>query len=168
VISAAIDYRKWQLLTNVKDKLGSDSMTLAIAHKEGATVILDAVREVRPPFSPKATVEEYARLLKSYRCTTVYGDRYAGEWPREQFRRHSINYEPAGKSKSDLYRDFLPLVNSSAGDLLDHDRMLHQLVSLERRTPRGGKDSIDQPRGLHDDVANAVAGAVVTAAKRPF
>ena len=45
--------------------------------------------------------------------------------------------------------------------------MLHQLVSLERRTARGGKDSIDHPRGAHDDVANAVAGAVVIAGQQP-
>jgi hypothetical protein len=30
---------------------------------------------------------------------------------------------------------------------------------------RGGKDSIDHPPGAHDDVANAVAGAIVTAAR---
>jgi hypothetical protein len=135
----------------------NDSMTLAIAHKEGSTVVLDAIREQKPPFSPEATVEAFARLLKAYRCTSVFGDRYAGEWPREVFHRHSINYLPADKSKSDIYLDFLPLVNSSAVDLLDNDRMLHQLVSLERRTARGGRDSIDHPRGAHDDVANAAA-----------
>jgi hypothetical protein len=35
---------------------------------------------------------------------------------------------------------------------------------LERRTARGGKDSIDHSPGQHDDVANAVAGALVLAA----
>jgi hypothetical protein len=160
--------RRWRYYGFCDPSDGSnDSMTLAVGHKEGSTVILDAVREAKPPFSPEATVESFARLLKAYRCTSVYGDKYAGEWPREQFRRHSINYEPADKSKSDLYLDFLPLVNSSGVDLLDHDKMLHQLVSLERRTARGGKDSIDHPRGEHDDVANAVAGAVVTAAQQP-
>ena len=73
--------------------------------------------------------------------TLVYGDRYAGEWCREVFRRHRINYEPSDRPKSDLYRDLLPLINSGGVDLLDHDKMLHQLVSLERRTARGGKDS---------------------------
>ena len=36
----------------------------------------------------------------------------------------------------------------------------------ERRTARGGKDSIDHPRGAHDDVANAVAGAIMLAGAR--
>ena len=160
--------RRWRYYGFTDPSGGSNnSMTLAIAHKEGSTCILDAVREVKPPFSPEATVEEFARLLRSYRVTTVFGDRYSGEWCREQFRRHSVNYEPAGKSKSDLYLDFLPLINSRGVDLLDNDRMLHQLVSLERRTARGGRDSIDHGRGGHDDVANAVAGAVVIAAAQP-
>ena len=41
----------------------SDSMTLAIAHKEGQTEILDLVRERKPPFSPEAVVEEFASTI---------------------------------------------------------------------------------------------------------
>ena len=37
----------------------------------------------------------------------------------------------------------LPLLNSQAVDLLDNERLVSQLVSLERRTTRGGRDSID-------------------------
>jgi hypothetical protein len=89
----------------------ADSMTLAIGHKEGNGVILDAVRERRPPFSPEDVVEDFAILLKSYRVSKVIGDKYAGEWPRERFREHGVQYEPAAKPKSDLYRGFLPLIN---------------------------------------------------------
>ena len=145
----------------------SDAMTLAIAHTEGTTQILDAIRERKPPFSPEAVAEEYAKLIREYRCTTVYGDRYGGEWPREQFRKHGVNYEPSEKPKSELYRDLLPLINSTAADLLEHDKLVTQLISLERRTSRGGKDSIDHPPGGYDDVANAVAGALVLSYKNP-
>ena len=69
--------------------------------------------------------------------------------------------------KSDLYRDLLPLINSRAVGLLEHDKMVTQLSSLERRTSRGGRDSIDHAPGAHDDIANAVAGAVATAFKEP-
>src|SRR5207302_5607480 len=89
------------------------------------------------------------------------GDRYAGEWPRERFREHGIVYEPAQKPKSDLYRDLLPAINSRKLDLLDDARLLTQLLALERRTARGGRDSIDHAPGAHDDLANAVAGAIV-------
>jgi hypothetical protein len=145
----------------------SDAFTLAIAHVEGKTQILDLIRERTPPFSPEQVVEEFAKIIRSYRCTKVYGDRYGGEWPREQFRKHGVNYEPAEKSKSDLYRDLLPLINSGAVDLLEHDRLLMQFTSLERRISRGGRDSIDHPPGAHDDIANAVAGALVIAYKQP-
>ena len=129
--------------------------------------MLDVIRERKPPFSPEAVVEEFAKVVRDYRCTKVYGDRYGGEWPREQFRKHGVNYEPSAKPKSELYADLLPLLNSRAVDLLEHDRLLLQLTSLERRTSRAGKDSIDHAPGAHDDIANAVAGALVTTYVQP-
>ena len=142
----------------------ADSMTLAIGHKEDNVTILDAVRERRPPFSPEDVVFEFGDLLKSYRIDKVQGDRYAGEWPRERFREKGIKYEPAPKPKSDLYRDLLPALNSRRVDLLDDPRLIAQIVGLERRTSRGGRDSIDHPPGAHDDLANAVAGVVAALA----
>ena len=115
--------------------------------------------------SPEAVVEEYAALLRTYRCTKVFGDRYGGEWPREQFQKRHVYYEPAENSNSEIYQDLLPLINSGAVDLLENERLIVQLTQLERRTARGGKDSIDHTPGAHDDVANAVAGALVTAFK---
>jgi hypothetical protein len=156
--------RQWRYVAFVDPSGGSaDSMTLAIAHKEGSTAILDVIREATVPFSPEAIVEEFTDTLRKYRITRVIGDRYGGEWPREQFRRHGANYEPSERTKSQLYVDLLPLVNSRAVDLLDNDKAVFQLVGLERRTGRGGKDSIDHGPGGHDDVANAVAGALALA-----
>lgn len=141
----------------------ADSYTLAIAHKEkDGLIVLDAIRERKPPFSPEDTTAEFCQLLKAYRISRVQGDRYAGEWPREQFRKGGITYECSAKPKSDLYRDMMPLINSGKVDLLEHDRLQTQLISLERRTSRGGRDSIDHPPGGHDDIANAVAGCLVT------
>ena len=138
----------------------ADSMTLAVGHREDTVVVVDAIREVKPPFSPEDVVDEFVTTLRKYRIIKITGDRYAGEWPREQFRKLGITYEPAAKPKSDLYRDLLPSINSRRVDLLDHSRLVNQLVSLERRTARGGRDSIDHAPGAHDDIANAVAGCV--------
>jgi hypothetical protein len=141
----------------------SDSMTLAIGHFEGVGhdhCVLDLVREVRPPFSPESVVAQFAKTLRDYRIFTVTGDRYGGEWPRERFREHGIRYEVAEKPKSDLYREFLPILNSSRVELLDHPRLIAQLCALERRTARGGRDSIDHAPGGHDDIANVVAGVL--------
>jgi hypothetical protein len=144
----------------------SDSMTLAITHKEGEVGIVDCVREVRPPFSPEAVVAEFAAVFKSYRISKVYGDKFAGEWAREPFRKQGITYDTNIKPKSDLYRDALPLINSGKVRLLDVKRLISQLLNLERNTARGGRDTIDHPRGEHDDLANAVVGALLHATER--
>jgi hypothetical protein len=136
----------------------ADAMTLAIGHRRDDVVVIDCLRERRPPFSPDDVAAEFSALLKSYRVSTVHGDRYAGEWPRERFRERDIGYEPAEKPKSDLYRDLLPLINARRIDLIDDKRLQAQLCGLERRTSRAGKDSIDHGPGGHDDVANAAAG----------
>ena len=94
------------------------------------------------------------------------GDRYAGEWPREQFRKHCIQYEPSADSKGAIYGNLLPLLNSAKVRLLNNKRLISQLIGLERRTARGGRDSIDHAPGGHDDCANAVAGALLLAVAR--
>lgn len=136
----------------------SDSMTLAIAHAEGDRAILDCIREVRPPFSPSSAVAEFAAVLRAYRISTVSGDRYAGQWPTERFRENGIDYRPSDRPKNEIYLDFLPLLNSARVELLDNARLVSQLCALERRSTRGGRESIDHPPGAHDDVANSVAG----------
>jgi hypothetical protein len=62
-----------------------------------------------------------------------------------------------------LYRDLLALLNSARVDLLDQPRLINQLIGLERRVARGGRDSIDHAPGAHDDCANAVAGLAAIA-----
>jgi hypothetical protein len=139
----------------------SDSMCLAIAHREGGRAVLDCVREVRAPFAPDAVVAEFAATLKLYGLRKVEGDRYAGLWPTDRFAAHGITYEPATRTKSELYLGLLPALNSGSVELLDVPRLAGQLANLERRTARGGRDSVDHPPGAHDDLANAVAGALL-------
>ena len=137
----------------------ADSMTLCIAHDQKGTVVIDAIRERRPPFSPEGVVQEFAELLQAYGVRAVSGDRFGGEWPRERFRVFGVDYQVGVKPKSDLYRDLLPLLNSGGIELLDVPRLAAQLCGLERRVSRAGKDSIDHAPGGHDDLANSVAGA---------
>lgn len=69
--------RQWRYHAFVDPSGGSnDSMTLAIAHKEGNTIVLDMVRERRAPFNPESVVEEFVGELKRYRIATVVGDRF--------------------------------------------------------------------------------------------
>ena len=55
--------------------------------------MLDVLREHRPPFSPEGVVAEFASTIRNYRCSQTFGDRYAGEWVKEQFRKHGVHYE---------------------------------------------------------------------------
>lgn len=148
----------------------ADSFTLAIGHSETVNgqpiAIVDCIRERQPPFSPESVVAEYADVLTTYLVRVVNGDRYAGEWPRETFQRYGITYKPSDKVKSDIYRDALALLNGGRIELLDIGKLTTQLVGLERRTSRGGRDSIDHAPGGHDDLANVVCGLAVNLAMR--
>jgi hypothetical protein len=157
------DHTRYNAFIDPAGGSGGDSMTLAISHREGDKAILDCLREVRPEFVPENVAAEFTRTLKTYRITEVTGDAYAGDWPKDAFRKLGITYRFADKRKSDIYLDFLPLLNGRRVSLLDHPKALAQLCSLERRTGRGGgKDLVDHPRtkGAHDDLANALGGAL--------
>ncbi len=123
----------------------SDAMTLAIAHREGDRIVLDAVRERRPPFSPESVVAEFCGTLRSYGISAVTGDRYAGEWAREPFRKRGIGYQLAEKTRSDLYLALLPLLNSKRVDLLDSDKA-HQPAGRSRAESRARRQGVHRSR----------------------
>ena len=162
-----LPYRETQEYGAFVDVSGGsvDSFTLSIGHfdKASGKAVQDCFREWPAPFDPEIVIAECVSDLKRYRVRTVRGDKYGGEWPRAMFRQHGIGYLPADANKNDLYRDFLPLVNSQLVELLDIPQVKKQLVNLERRTTRGGRQTIDHPPGEHDDAANATAGDLVTA-----
>ena len=139
----------------------ADAFTLAIGHREGDLAVLDVLRERRPPFSPEQVVADYAKVLTDYGVSAVTGDRYAGEWPREQFRKHGVEYQLSDRPRSDLYRDLLPILNSRQAKLLDSTVLVDQIAGLERRVARGGRESIDHAPNAHDDLANSAAGVLV-------
>jgi hypothetical protein len=140
----------------------SDSMTLAIAHKEGEIHVLDVIREIPAPFDPESATAEFVKMLKAYGLTSVRGDRYAAQWVSQSFERHGIRYELSQLNRSEIYLEFLPALNSKRVRLLDNARLVNQIAGLERRTSRGGKDSVDHSPGGKDDVANCCAGVVAT------
>jgi hypothetical protein len=138
-----------------------DSFAIAVSHKLGDRTVIDAIREVRPPFSPTEVVNSVLLpLCKTYNVTAIAGDNYAGEYPKELVRAAGISYELAAKHKSALYADpFLPLLNSRKIDLPRNERAINQICSLERSVQRSGRDQITHPAHGHDDIANAIAGA---------
>ncbi|MFE8069797.1 hypothetical protein QQM79_01950 [Marinobacteraceae bacterium S3BR75-40.1] len=143
---------------------GADEYTMAIAHIEGSRVITDAVHSQRG--NPAEITESYAKVLKQYRISTVMGDRYAAEWPRQEYRKHGINLEPSPLNRSELYLEFLPLLQTGRVEIPPDHKAVIQFANLERRTSRAGKDSVNHPPGGHDDRANAIAGACWMAKER--
>lgn len=136
---------------------GADEYCVAIGHMEGDQTIVDLVR-ARKSGTPSAITKEYASLFKTYNISSIKGDRYAGSWPGDEFRKFGIAYRANAKPKSDLYIELLPTITSGRIELPPDDRLLNQLSGLERRTSRSGKDSIDHPPGGHDDRCNVIAG----------
>lgn len=153
--------RRYSAFIDAAGGSGTDSMTIGIAHLEGGIPTLDALRERKPPFSPDDVVNEFSALMKSYGISRAESDRWGGDWVGEAFRKHQITVAPCAKPKSDIYRELLPLLNGHRCALLDNPRLVSQLCGLERRTARGGRDSIDHAPLAHDDVANAAAGVLV-------
>jgi hypothetical protein len=138
-----------------------DSMTLGIAHRDESRAVLDLLREVEPPFNPADVVLQFAAILHDYGIREAIGDRVSLGFVLNEFAAAGITFTPATLTKSDLFAELLPLVNTQRAELLDNPTLRTQLLSLERRAIRGGRDSIDHPRGTHDDIANAAAGALV-------
>ena len=117
---------------------GEDSATLAVAHEEdrdGQKVFtLDAVSEVRPPFSPEQVCADFAVLLRRYSIATATADRWAGLFPVEHMAKHGVTVRQSAKAKSEIYKEFLPLLNSGSVKLLDSPRLLAQIARA--RAPR--------------------------------
>jgi hypothetical protein len=147
---------------------GGDSAACAIAHpvdRHGRTVaVLDAVREVRPKFSPQAVCADFAALLASFGVTRATADRWATGFTTEEMQRHGITVLPSERNKSQVYAELLSRLNSGDVELLDVPRLRAQFSGLERRT-RNGRDSIQAGPGGHDDLSDAASGALLIASE---
>jgi hypothetical protein len=142
-----------------------DSFCFGITHEENDRIVVDVLREWRPPFSLDSVVPEIASLCKRYGISRIEGDKYAAQWVVEAFARVGITYKHAELTTSDLFHELIPVLNTRTVLLLDNQRAINQLCSLERRRGRSGKDAIGHPemKGAHDDLACVIAGAVYLA-----
>ncbi len=151
---------------------GGDSMTCAIAHldRKAGYVVLDAIREWKPPFSPEVVIAEISKLFREYHISRPIGDRWGANLMVELFARYGMTLTRTEMTSSDYFHEVLPAINSRLVRILDSERLHSQFLQLERRTSRTGKDHIGHPIGsktIHDDVAVAVAIALVSAKTKP-
>jgi len=145
-----------------------DSFTMAIGHQEKGVVVVDRVEEIKPPFDPETVVRDFCKILKSYRIWQVTSDRYAGEWVSSSFKRQGISLIASELDRSSIYLESQPLFSMKKIKLPRSDKLRTQLISLERKTRSGGRDIIDHPSGLHDDLSNSVCGVAVNVHKGIF
>ena len=142
---------------------GADEFTLSIGHREKDVAVIDLVMGRKG--NPAQITEEFSEVLKRYGINTVTGDKYAGAWVVERFKDHGITYQATAPARSELYLALGLAARAGQLELPPCETLAAQLVALERRTSRGGRDLIDHPPGGHDDRANACAGVVQALAK---
>jgi hypothetical protein len=143
----------------------SDAATIAVAHMEpdDPTVYVDALRRFTPPFSPESVVEQMCVLAKAYGVNGVIGDNYSAELVVELFGNQTMGYIRSTDTASEIYLQALPLFSTGKLQVPDHPTLRQELTCLERRTRTSGKDLITHPPKQHDDLANAVCGAIINA-----
>jgi len=140
---------------------GPDSYTAAIGHlaKDNA-IIIDAVLEYPPGSSPENSTAAIVDTFKTYRVSRTMGDNFAKLWTQDAYTRRGISYTRCEKPRSEVYLEAAASFANGRVKLLDDRRSLNQLAGLERRTARGGRDSVGHSVGQHDDLANAICGVV--------
>jgi hypothetical protein len=147
-----------------------DAFTAAVGHAEGNLLIVDAIYERRAPFVSDVAMDEVAAVAHDYGAHTVFGDNYGADLTVSAFRGRGIAYKPITVhdkgneiklNRSAIYLNSLPLFTAGRVRLPDHPRLFHELISLERRAARSGHDSVDHPKGQHDDIANSVCACLV-------
>ncbi len=81
---------------------GGDSATCAIAHTDPITKreVLDAVREIRPPFSPDQACVDFAAFIKSYGLSSAKADRWGGSFPSERMGQYGVTVTPWARAKA--------------------------------------------------------------------
>lgn len=158
---------------------GPDAFTFSIVHRDGERVVQDVLKGYRrvngqaPNLSN--VVREIADYLRAYHIREIYGDRFTGNWARQEFEKAGIAYkhpeiERNGRTvyvdRSTAYGEVGPLFAQGLIELLDHPEQQREFQLLERRARPGGNDLIDHPRGGHDDHSNSFSLAATKVISR--
>lgn len=143
----------------------NDAAACAIAHRNGQHVIVDACRRWPSPHDPARVASHVAEFLAPYRLTCAHADNYGAELARVLYAEAGLSLIAAEVTRGEAYLHLLPLLTTGRIELPPDPRLRTELLGLERRTGRGGRDSIDHRPGAHDDLANAIALAAWAASR---
>ena len=149
---------------------GQDSLAACVTRTIPIGAQVCRLFERKPPFDAEAVCDEIAALAAEYNVTMVRGDNFSGATWASMFKQRGLTQVVEKATATVLFRNFAPCVTGKKVELLDpntgmtQERALNQLVRLEKRE---GGEKITHPQGEHDDVANALAGAVLMAIRPP-
>ena len=118
-------------------------------------MVVDCIREVKPPLSPENVIAEFVSVLKSYHCHKVTGDRYGGEFPREQFRKRGITYKPGAIAPGSPTVDL-----SKTGDTLFTNAFVDNLLGTQDGFIRATALLYANGRDLKDPLLSPIYGDV--------
>jgi len=147
---------------------GKDSAALAVCHVEtdaARSVLVDLVRERKPRFVMADVIADWSEVLGEYGIGEVWSDGYAFGICADEWSRHGIRNSKSPNDTGENYIKLLPLLTSKRGHLSDDPTTRKQLAGLVR-VVRSGHETVEHAStaSAHDDVAAAVAGALVQAA----
>lgn len=128
-------------------------------------VIVAAVRRWPAPHDPKEVAGEAAAFFRSYGLCSAYTDAYGAELSMSIYRDSGIGLIASEVSTSEAFLGLLPLLSTGRLELPDDPHLRRELLALERRTGRSGRDAVGHPPRGHDDVAAACAHACWAAAR---
>jgi hypothetical protein len=142
---------------------GSDAFACAIGHKardeDRDLCVIDFILVQRPPFNPVDLIAALAEHLKGWGIHEVMGDQY-GKPFISIFAKNGISYVTTPIDTSAVYLHALPVWTSNSVLMLDHQVAIDQTANLRRKLGSGGRETVDHPRGLHDDIAVVIAGLI--------
>ncbi len=147
----------------------SDHAALVVARiRDGRFAVVDVVErspEPGKPLRPSELCREFAEVMARRGARWVMADGHYRESLREAIQGSGIILTDAPLDPSESHVRARTLMREGRVDLLDDQRLLHQMGLVKRRPARGGRLAIDLPRGTHGhcDVAIAYALAMFQA-----
>ena len=70
-----------------------DSFTLAISHRDGERVVIDCIREVKPPFSPEQVIADFVRCSRATVCHRSTVTAMAASFRGSSSSKRGVSYD---------------------------------------------------------------------------
>lgn len=135
----------------------ADATAATVLHKDGERVVVDACRHWPAPHDPAQVAREVAAFLHGYNVRSAVADQYGAELTRSIYAEAGLTLIASELNRSESYLALQPQFTTGRIEIPDDPRLRAELLGLERRTGKSGKDAVDHRVGQHDDLSNSLA-----------